>query len=327
MLYNCVSAVYALSRLPTCLEMLARPPFSLDQQLLRVSAIEEPRLKANCARALKNTASDSTEAIEEGAVAALIAMSLEGKAKNSKVSDDLAPPAIAAYAKDVAPACFADAPEWSQFVHVLPKTTLQGGDSDTDIALPEPPVVADSSEEMLFPADEGEGEGAGGEGRAKMAFAKMQVPAETRDQALLRDEDFAVKEDDGEDFHGDEGGDGGLVIQNDYETYDDNGDVIRGGIGAVTSSSGSSEEKRDGGAGTGDEGGDRSATPFEAGSPKGTPKQAQRKSLASPKEGSPADAPRAGRRTSDEKKGEAAGGKKARAEKNMKAQAAQLGLY
>ena len=103
MLYNCVSAVYALSRLPTCLDMLARPPISLDQQLLRVSAMDDPRLKANCARALKNMTSDSTEAIEEGAVAALIAMSLEGKARNSKVADELAPTAIPPYNKDTQP--------------------------------------------------------------------------------------------------------------------------------------------------------------------------------------------------------------------------------
>ena len=75
-----MSAVYALSRLPSCLELLSRPSVGLDAQLLRVSAMDDDKLKANCARALKNMTSDSTEAIEEGAVAALIAMSLEGKA-------------------------------------------------------------------------------------------------------------------------------------------------------------------------------------------------------------------------------------------------------
>jgi hypothetical protein len=48
-----------------------------DRILLKISQTENPKLKANCSRSLKNLSSDATETIEEGAVAALIAMSLE----------------------------------------------------------------------------------------------------------------------------------------------------------------------------------------------------------------------------------------------------------
>ena len=49
--------------------------------LLKLSQNDDLRVKANCARTLKNLSSDSSEALEEGAVANLIAMSLEGKEK------------------------------------------------------------------------------------------------------------------------------------------------------------------------------------------------------------------------------------------------------
>jgi uncharacterized secreted protein with C-terminal beta-propeller domain len=48
-----------------------------DRILFKISQTENPKLKANCSRSLKNLSSDATETIEEGAVAALIAMSLE----------------------------------------------------------------------------------------------------------------------------------------------------------------------------------------------------------------------------------------------------------
>lgn len=48
-----------------------------DRILLKLSQTENAKLKANCSRSLKNLSSDASETIEEGAVAALIAMSLE----------------------------------------------------------------------------------------------------------------------------------------------------------------------------------------------------------------------------------------------------------
>jgi len=53
---------------------------AVDRLLLKLSQGESPKVKNNCSRALKNLSSDASETIEEGAVAALIAMSLEVRA-------------------------------------------------------------------------------------------------------------------------------------------------------------------------------------------------------------------------------------------------------
>jgi hypothetical protein len=78
-LYNAVSMLYAMTKMPICREFLtsAEKGLTADMHLMRLSQLDNPRLKSNCARTLKNLASDASEAIEEGAVAALIAMSLE----------------------------------------------------------------------------------------------------------------------------------------------------------------------------------------------------------------------------------------------------------
>jgi hypothetical protein len=77
--YNAVSMLYAMTKIPACREFLAAADkgMNADVHLMRLSQLDNPRLKSNCARTLKNLASDASEAIEEGAVAALIAMSLE----------------------------------------------------------------------------------------------------------------------------------------------------------------------------------------------------------------------------------------------------------
>jgi hypothetical protein len=81
LLCNAVSCVYALSKRAVCREFLVEAPLHADMHLLKLSQSEDPKIKANCARTLKNMTSDSSEALEEGAVASLIAMSLEGKEK------------------------------------------------------------------------------------------------------------------------------------------------------------------------------------------------------------------------------------------------------
>ena len=72
-----MSVIFGLAKVPMCREFLAAPPLNIDMHLMRISQLDNAKLKANCARTLKNLASDANEAIEEGAVAALIAMSLE----------------------------------------------------------------------------------------------------------------------------------------------------------------------------------------------------------------------------------------------------------
>ena len=74
---NLVLAIYGFSKINSCREFLMAPPFQIDRIINRLSMMDNPKIKANCGRAYKNFNSDVNEAIEEGAVASLIAMSLE----------------------------------------------------------------------------------------------------------------------------------------------------------------------------------------------------------------------------------------------------------
>ena len=74
-LSNVVSSVYSLSKIPAFREQLVCA--GVDRLLLKLSQGDSDKVKANVSRALKNLSSDASENIEEGAVAALIAMSLE----------------------------------------------------------------------------------------------------------------------------------------------------------------------------------------------------------------------------------------------------------
>jgi hypothetical protein len=74
---NLVLAIYGFSKINSCREFLMAPPFQIDRVINKLSMMDNPKIKANCGRAYKNFNSDVNEAIEEGAVASLIAMSLE----------------------------------------------------------------------------------------------------------------------------------------------------------------------------------------------------------------------------------------------------------
>ena len=75
MLANVAFVIYSLSKIPTSREMLLG--VDADRLLLKLSNKDNANLRANCSRALKNLTSEASETIEEGAVASLIAMSLE----------------------------------------------------------------------------------------------------------------------------------------------------------------------------------------------------------------------------------------------------------
>lgn len=75
--YNLVLAIYGISKVAACREFLSSPPVNMDRVLNRLAAFDNPKIRANANRAFKNLNADMNEAIEEGAVASLIAMSLE----------------------------------------------------------------------------------------------------------------------------------------------------------------------------------------------------------------------------------------------------------
>jgi hypothetical protein len=76
-----VLALFSLTKISALRDMLQSPPVSVDKALMKLQtsteAVVSAKIKANVVRAQKNLNSDLNEAIEEGAVATLIAMSLE----------------------------------------------------------------------------------------------------------------------------------------------------------------------------------------------------------------------------------------------------------
>lgn len=77
-LSNLVLAFYAMSKVAACREFMMAAPLHIDRILMQIlNTSENPRIKANSNRAYKTLNADVNEAIEEGAVATLIAMSIE----------------------------------------------------------------------------------------------------------------------------------------------------------------------------------------------------------------------------------------------------------
>lgn len=76
-LSNLVLAIYFMSKVSSSREYLLSPSVGMDRVLVPFTNHDNAKIKANVNRVYKNLNSDINEAIEEGAVATLIAMSLE----------------------------------------------------------------------------------------------------------------------------------------------------------------------------------------------------------------------------------------------------------
>lgn len=194
-------------------------PIQIDRIINKLSLIDNPKIKANCGRAYKNFNSDLNEAIEEGAVASLIAMSLEvrniflfpimftltlccicyllqGKLKNQSSDEFTHPDVKPQKEKGIpAPACLIEIsanPTEAQWFEKVKVTN--GGAAGKGPDPPEPPAMTiDGSSEypnMAEELDAGEIEG-----KTKMAFAKMQVPQNVKESHLLSDTDFMLNAD------------------------------------------------------------------------------------------------------------------------------------
>ncbi len=195
-LMNAVSALWSLSKLPSSRDYLSEPPVHADVIALKLTQGENVKLKANATRLLKNLQSDANEAIEEGAVAALIAISLEGKAQRSKVSSEMISPEINPVGETVVPDYGVELVDFSKFTWYLEKKVTMGGAAGRGPGLPEPPIM-DGNRDQYTQFSVEELDSSELEGKAKMSFAKMQIPDNMRTQHLLTDADFDVKEDDG----------------------------------------------------------------------------------------------------------------------------------
>jgi hypothetical protein len=214
-----------------------------DRILLKISQTENPKLKANCSRSLKNLSSDATETIEEGAVAALIAMSLEvpsllslpshlsslflpfpssqGKAGN-KNAEDIEIPNISKIrnisfndlksSPEDPIASGIDSEPWKMQVELWKAEAAGRGPP-----APEPPTMTTESSvdhpSTVDDLDAGDGEIA----RTKMAFAKMQTPFELRDSYGFDDRDFEIHE---EEIAPEEQDDASEEFEEDTERFD-----------------------------------------------------------------------------------------------------------
>jgi hypothetical protein len=170
----------------------------VDKFLQKLLSSQNSKTKTLSGSALKNLSSDVNETIEEGAVAALIAQSLEGKGLAGKSDDNFVPPVIAkADAKQTSAPVSFDNVEISKFSASTVPFHLRNEATPGDFASKGPPAPVPpqlSSENsadfpsMIEDLDAGETEG-----RTKMSFAKMQVPSEVRNAYLFEEREYDIR--------------------------------------------------------------------------------------------------------------------------------------
>ena len=199
--YNVMSALYHLSKIEEMRDFLVDNDMEAD--VLAVLA-EQPRdattdVKVNSTRALKSIQSEGGGAIEEGTVASLIAISLEGKAKDV-VSDDLKTDAGLLRKHDERPlgppSCVVEmglvqssTQEWQAAKDIAPASPSGRGPGNPDApAISDDIAFADPS--LCVCEDSLEMSDAAPEGKPNMAFAKMGLPSDMKNLCTLEDEDF-----------------------------------------------------------------------------------------------------------------------------------------
>jgi hypothetical protein len=144
---------------------------------------------------MKNLASDGNEAIEEGTVAALIAISLEGKAQRTKVGDEVRTPVVKQPPPREIPDTGIATFDTSQYHWYCDKEVTIGGEVGDGPGHPAPPQMNQESDSSTYGrASLEELDSSEVEGKAKMSFAKMQIPREVKSMFLLADDDFNVKD-------------------------------------------------------------------------------------------------------------------------------------
>lgn len=188
--------VFALTKMPACRSILEDA--QVDKLLQRLITSQNSKTKTLSGNALKNLSSDANESIEEGAVAALISMSLEGKGLAGKSDDNFIPPVIAkADAKQSSvPTSFDNTALSKYTVSTAPwhleKEATPGDFASKGPPAPEPPELSSENSadfpSMIEDLDAGETEG-----RTKMSFAKMQVPSEVRNAYLFDEQEYDIR--------------------------------------------------------------------------------------------------------------------------------------
>jgi hypothetical protein len=195
-LYNAVSAAYALSKIPEARDMLLEA--GLDGDLDKIPIQDNPQLKTNVNRAVKNLASNAAETLEEGTISSLIAMSLEGK--KSQLKEDVIPfeARPQEYKLSTPPVFFHEDGDFS--IYATYRTTYipqLGGSAGKGPPAPDPPIMDSEDADAFKTADfekEREAEMFVEERKSKMSFAKMKIPDELKTTFVLTDVDFKREE-------------------------------------------------------------------------------------------------------------------------------------
>lgn len=175
-------------------------PLHIDRILTHIgSTTENARIKANSNRAYKTLNADVNEAIEEGAVANLIAMSIEGKLKNQASDEFILPLALPlSESKLQPPGCTKDI-----LLTILQRNTAcwyskvvvaKGGAAGKGPDPPDPPTLANEEQSRYGNMSE-ELDFSEADAKPRMSFAKMQIPSNLKESYLLTDVDFMINND------------------------------------------------------------------------------------------------------------------------------------
>lgn len=151
-------------------------------------------MKAQCSRALKNFSSQDHNpdgALEEGTVAALIALSLEGKSNDTPDEDQVEAPTVvplreAAYGP---PANIDEVPTVEQSMWFAQLEPTPGGPAGPLVDTPDPPAPDAETPEQQARQLRSIGLN-DSEGQTNMAFAKLSVPKTMVNKYTFADQDF-----------------------------------------------------------------------------------------------------------------------------------------
>ena len=195
--YNVINALYFISKNSAGRALLSGPPSNIDMKLMTLLKVCSAGMRACCSRVLKNLSSEASDELEEGAVAALIALSFDNKMnKHQEIVDP--PTIIPVDAKAFkAPLCTRENIQVE--IYVEKHTVQKCGDVGKGPKPPEPPIIGfEGAKDIPNIMDEIES-GDTNDGRTLMTFAKMHVPQALRENYLMVDADFELHKDDESD--------------------------------------------------------------------------------------------------------------------------------
>lgn len=151
-------------------------------------------MKSLCSRALKNFSSQDHNpdgALEEGTVAALIALSLEGKSSDTPDSDRVEEPTVVMLQESAhgPPSDIDEVQKIEPNLWFVELEVIPGGPAGPLLETPDPPAPeAETPEEQARQLRNISFQDA--EGQTNMAFAKLSVPRSIANKYTLTDEDF-----------------------------------------------------------------------------------------------------------------------------------------